>query len=662
MIHVSRPNCPAEISSPPPGFLQRHRTRRSWAYSLALAALCWTAVASPGFAADPPHQVEAASTSELPVALESTGTEDDRKSTFDPNHQVWITLEEDDLNLIRRSNLSLSSSLKVQARNRGIVAIPFAEGDLHKLSSWVHDTKHRCGGFQTHDTLEQARTALNAPLGIYIESAASYEIDNGARVTAIQGEMQAANILATIDDLSTDFVNRYYNTPSGRAAALSIRDRWQALASGRSDITVTTFDHSGWSQPSVILEIQGDGLASEVVVLGAHLDSKVSGSVGNTTPAPGADDDASGIAALTEVIRAAVANGYRPERTVKIMGYAAEEVGLRGSGEIAQDHLNRGINVVGVLQLDMVAFNGSADDIFLITDFTNSAQNDFIGNLVDTYQSELNWSTTACGYSCSDHASWQSRGFPASFPFEARFQQHNLQIHTANDTLATFGTQANHAVKFAKLAAAYMVELADDADGGGGGPDPIPCPAGLSTPAPGSTLGGATETFTWEACDGATQYWIYVGTSQGSNNILSENQGTSTSASVTGLPTDGSTVWFRLWTRTSSGWQNRDFSFIAVDDGGGGEEACPAELLSPGAGSTIGGTSTTLEWTPCSQASAFWIYLGTSSGGSQILSQSVGTNTSLAVTSLPSGDQIFVRVWSRIGGSWSHTNTSFFTP
>ena len=53
--------------------------------------------------------------------------------------------------------------------------------------------------------------------------------------------------------------------------------------------------------------------------------------------APGADDDASGIATLTEVIRVALANGWKPKRTVKFMGYAAEEVGLRGSNAIAQN-------------------------------------------------------------------------------------------------------------------------------------------------------------------------------------------------------------------------------------------------------------------------------------------------------------------------------------
>src|SRR5690606_16105710 len=97
-------------------------------------------------------------------------------------------------------------------------------------------------------------------------------------------------------------------------------------------------------QSSVVLTIQGQTLPDEIAVLGAHLDSICSRSgttngqancdTGVTTAqrrAPGADDDASGIAVLTEVLRVVLDNGYRPQRTVKFMGYAAEEVGLVGS-------------------------------------------------------------------------------------------------------------------------------------------------------------------------------------------------------------------------------------------------------------------------------------------------------------------------------------------
>ena len=56
-------------------------------------------------------------------------------------------------------------------------------------------------------------------------------------------------------------------------------------------------------------------------------------------------------------------------------------------------------------------------------------------------------------------------------PFEAEFGQHNQRIHTVNDTLASAGGDASHAIKFAKLAAAYVIELGNAAaSGGGGGP------------------------------------------------------------------------------------------------------------------------------------------------------------------------------------------------
>ena len=61
----------------------------------------------------------------------------------------------------------------------------------------------------------------------------------------------------------------------------------------------------------MILTIQGTDLPNEVVVLGAHLDSiNTSGGGSNEQVAPGADDDASGIASLTEVIRVALASGW----------------------------------------------------------------------------------------------------------------------------------------------------------------------------------------------------------------------------------------------------------------------------------------------------------------------------------------------------------------
>jgi leucyl aminopeptidase len=195
-----------------------------------------------------------------------------------------------------------------------------------------------------------------------------------------------------------------------------------------------------------------------VVVLGGHLDSiNVSSS---TASAPGADDDASGVASLTEVIRVAMLKGYKPARTVKFMAYAAEEVGLKGSAAIAAQHKSSGTNVVGVLQLDMTNYRGSSYDIVLVSDYTNAAQNSFLSSLITKYLPGVTSTSTRCGYGCSDHASWYNQGYAASIPFEALMGQDNPYIHTSSDTLTQSAGSAQNSVKFVKLAAAYMAELA----------------------------------------------------------------------------------------------------------------------------------------------------------------------------------------------------------
>jgi bacterial leucyl aminopeptidase len=178
---------------------------------------------------------------------------------------------------------------------------------------------------------------------------------------------------------------------------------------------------------------------------------------------PGADDDASGVASLSEVARVLLESGYRPKRTIEFMAYSAEEEGLLGSADIAKRYADAGRNVVGVMQLDMTNYQGGAEDIVLIGDYTSAAQNQFVANLASTYLPALNVTQSLCGYACSDHASWTANGYASSFPFEAVLGQDNPYIHTKGDTLAKSNDMASHAVKFSRLALAFLVELGSDA-------------------------------------------------------------------------------------------------------------------------------------------------------------------------------------------------------
>jgi len=343
----------------------------------------------------------------------------------------------------------------------GIAILQLDDLQMDDLSRGMHENFHKCGGFVQHAN-EADAVAFVERMSAADRDAPSivYTIDNQAAVNILLPEAREADNRQTIIDLSA-FPNRRYNQQSGLDSANWIKNKWTEMAARRgNNVTVEFVNHPSniSPQPSVVLTIRGSVFPDEIIVLGAHQDS-INGA-GSTQPAPGADDDASGVACLTEIIRVLTSKTFRPARTVKFMAYAAEEVGLRGSKAIADAYRAANTNVIGVLQLDMTNYKAQGNDIAVITDFTNAAQNQFIRDLLTAYQPTLQVVNSACGYACSDHASWSNRSYPASFPFEAPMGSDNPWIHTSSDTISQSGTNANHALKFTKLGLSYVAELA----------------------------------------------------------------------------------------------------------------------------------------------------------------------------------------------------------
>jgi leucyl aminopeptidase len=377
----------------------------------------------------------------------------------------WVSVDAAELNTVASASKVADGERALNAGIArvvdGIAILQLDDQQMEDLSRGMHEYFHKCGGFVEHASeakaiawVERMATAnRDAPTVVY-------SIDNQAAVNTLQAAAQETENRQTIIDLAA-FPNRRYNQPSGLQSANWIKDRWLQLAGARRGISVDFFNHPSTvsPQPSVIMSIRGNSLPDEIVVLGAHQDSINLN--GQTLSAPGADDDASGIACLTEIIRVMMTKNFRPARTVQFMAYAAEEVGLRGSNDIATSYRAANKNVVGSLQLDMTNYRGTQGfDIVLINDFTSAAQNQFVRDLITAYQPTLVVNSSPCGYACSDHASWFNKSYPASFPFEAPIGNDNPWIHTASDTLSQSGNNANHALKFTKLGLSFVAELA----------------------------------------------------------------------------------------------------------------------------------------------------------------------------------------------------------
>jgi hypothetical protein len=86
----------------------------------------------------------------------------------------------------------------------------------------------------------------------------------------------------------------------------------------------------------------------------------------------------------------------------------------------------------------------------------------------------------------------------------------------------------------------------------------------LLTPAPGSTLAGATTTFTWTAGTGVSQYWLYVGSTTGGWDLYTQPFGPGTLSTTVTLPTDGRTLYVRLHSLISGTWQWSDYTFTVA--------------------------------------------------------------------------------------------------
>lgn len=411
--------------------------------SIRAAALVWAVLAVPAARAADLERGAAAS-----EALAAA-----RAETKAGPAKVWVSFDRADLASPKAAKIPLPGAA-IQSDDKTAV-YEVRPVDLPLLSEFMHENFRRCAGFFSYASKQAAVKAL----GARAQSAGGpYTVDQAAVVAPLLGRVAESNLRATISGLAA-FNNRYYTADTGVQSARWIQQKWQALAAKIPGATVELVSHDGWPQPSVVMTVPGTDKADEIVVLGGHQDS-INGWGNTDARAPGADDNASGIATLTEAARVLAESGFRPRRTVQFMAYAAEEVGLRGSQDIAERWAGK--KVVAVIQYDMTNYKGDDAEIFLLSDYTDPALNEFLGALIDKYLG-VKRGVTECGYACSDHASWNRQGVPAAIAFEASFDGMNHNIHTDHDDLPHSGGDAAHSVPFAKLAVAFAVEAAKTA-------------------------------------------------------------------------------------------------------------------------------------------------------------------------------------------------------
>ena len=373
-----------------------------------------------------------------------------------PEDNVWISFGE--LAAIALTSIrprSLDGKHKKLKNEVNVVSL--LKSELPVLKQLLHEKYHTCGGFIVHDSYEEAiKYVAQLESAGKNQASYSYSIDNQVQVQKLLNEVDDQNLISMVNSLK-NIPTRYHRSRYNLKTSNMIKDTWSKLIVGsHRDVKIEFYPHQRTKQLSVVLTINGNEEKNEIVMLGAHLDSKNQGDLKGGR-APGADDNASGISLLTECLRVIIETNYKPNKTIQLVAFAAEEDGLIGSNEMAEDYSMRGIKVVGMLNLDMSGYKGSQKDIYFVQDFTNQPQNIFLEKLMDEYFiPTLTYGHSKCSYACSDHVSWYRMGFPASYADESSFEDRNKNMHTTSDT----DVDQHHMKKFAQLSLAYLAELA----------------------------------------------------------------------------------------------------------------------------------------------------------------------------------------------------------
>ncbi|MFJ4785603.1 M20/M25/M40 family metallo-hydrolase [Streptomyces sp. NPDC088794] len=181
-----------------------------------------------------------------------------------------------------------------------------------------------------------------------IEATVRKLVSFGTRHTLSVQDDPARGIGAARDWLLTEL--RSHAAASGGRMTAELQSYVQEPASRIPTATKIT---------NVLATLRGSVTPERVYVVSGHYDSRVTDVMDATSDAPGADDDASGVAVVLELAR--VLARRRPAATIVFAAVAGEEQGLYGSTYLAQQLKAAGTDVQGMFTNDIVG-SPTADD------------------------------------------------------------------------------------------------------------------------------------------------------------------------------------------------------------------------------------------------------------------------------------------------------------
>lgn len=186
---------------------------------------------------------------------------------------------------------------------------------------------------------------IACPFGAVQEAVPEAEL--APRVLRIEADLEAL----------TAYPTRHTLSPHSVEAAGWIEERFREA--GLKEIHRSAFSYRGIERHNVVGSKRGTAPESGIVLIGAHYDSRMERLGDAEAPAPGADDNATGVASLLEIARSL--REVPTRRTIRFVAFSGEEQGLVGSRAYAELCKKEKLNIEVMINLDMVGRPMDAD-------------------------------------------------------------------------------------------------------------------------------------------------------------------------------------------------------------------------------------------------------------------------------------------------------------
>jgi hypothetical protein len=299
------------------------------------------------------------------------------------------------------------------------------------------------------DAVRDVRTAAEANLPARIMGRLLRPPAYDARIAAAAAQISSSSLTADILALQS-FQTRYASYPGCEQAGDYLYAYFSSLGL-KTEADPFTFSSPSRSTRNIVATLPGRASPEYVVILCAHYDS-TTGSVTGPTSAPGADDNASGTAALMEIARVLAGRSF--DFTVKFVCFSAEEWGLYGSKHYSQEAKTAGERILGVVNLDMIACSDARPEDLDV--FANSASEWLANRFVlcaRQYGGILLTAAVNPNVRASDHSPFWDQGYAALLAIED-YPVKSPYYHKTTDVLATLDMDFATAVTKTALAVA----------------------------------------------------------------------------------------------------------------------------------------------------------------------------------------------------------------